>query len=63
MQENVLIAKEKELGIIPPTEEEMAIAQQIIQTGAEQNLGKPVNEPEVDEASIEAPESPKGGEI
>ena len=63
VQENVLIAKEKELGIIPPTEEEMAIAQQIIQTGAEQNLGKPVNEPEVDEASIEAPESPKGGEI
>ena len=27
------------------------------------NLGKPTNEPEVDESSVEAPESPKGGEI
>ncbi len=63
VEQNSLIAQEKELGIIPPTEQEMQIAQQLIQTGAEQNLGNTQTEPEVDTDSVEAPESPKGGEI
>ena len=68
VDQNKLIAQEKELGIIPPTEEEMQIAQQLIQTAGDQNLGKPVNEPEVDTRKTEDPESPgtpdlKGGEI
>jgi hypothetical protein len=63
VEQNSLIAQEKELGIIPPTEQEMQIAQQLIQTGSEQNLGNTQTEPEVDTDSVEAPESPKGGEI
>ena len=61
-EEDKLIAAEKEAGLIPPTEQEMQMAQKAMDAQS-QNLGKPVNEPEVDEASIEAPESPKGGEI
>ena len=56
------MAAEKELGIIPPTEQEMQIADSIIQsTGQKSEV-----EPEVDTSSVEAPESPevpKGGEI
>ena len=56
------MAAEKELGIIPPTEQEMQIADSIIQsTGQKSEI-----EPEVDTSSVEAPESPevpKGGEI
>jgi len=63
VEQNSLIAQEKELGIIPPTEQEMQIAQQLIQTGSDQNLGNTQTEPEVDTDSVEAPESPKGGEI
>ena len=68
VQENELIAQEKEAGIIPPTEEEMQIAQQIVQSTADQNLGKPINEPEIDTSKTEDPDSPgtpdlKGGEI
>jgi len=68
VQENQLIAQEKEAGIIPPTEEEMQIAQQIVQSTADQNLGKPINEPEIDTSKTEDPDSPgtpdlKGGEI
>jgi hypothetical protein len=58
------MAAEKKAGIILPTEQEMMLAQQVAEMG--QNLGKPQNEPEIDETSIEAPESPgvpKGGEI
>ena len=61
-EEDKLIAAEKEAGLIPPTEQEMQMAQMAMDAQS-QNLGKPVNEPEVDESSIEAPESPKGGEI
>ena len=68
VEENQLIAQEKEAGIIPPTEEEMQIAQQIVQSTADQNLGKPINEPEIDTSKTEDPDSPgtpdlKGGEI
>jgi len=68
VEENELIAQEKEAGIIPPTEEEMQIAQQIVQSTADQNLGKPINEPEIDTSKTEDPDSPgtpdlKGGEI
>ena len=58
------MAAEKKAGIILPTEQEMMLAQQVAEMG--QNLGKTQNEPEIDEKSIEAPESPgvpKGGEI
>ena len=62
VEQNELMAAEKELGIIPPTEQEMQIADSIIQsTGQKSEI-----EPEVDTSSVEAPESPevpKGGEI
>jgi len=64
VQEDRQMAAEKEAGIILPTEQEMMLAQQVAEMG--QNLGKTQNEPEIDEKSIEAPESPgvpKGGEI
>ena len=46
----------------------MQIAQQIVQSTADQNLGKPINEPEIDTSKTEDPDSPgtpdlKGGEI
>jgi len=31
--------------------------------GNKDNLGKPINEPEVDTSKTEDPEAPKGGEI
>ena len=64
VQEDRQMAAEKKAGIILPTEQEMMLAQQVAEMG--QNLGKTQNEPEIDETSIEAPESPgvpKGGEI
>ena len=64
IEQDKLINQEKEAGIIPPTPEEMEMAQQIL--AQQGDLGKPVTEPEVDETSIEAPESPgvpKGGDI
>ena len=65
IEQNKLIKYEKEAGIIPPTQEEMEMAQTIIQSGAaaNQNLGSTQTETEVDTDSVEAPESPKGGEI
>ena len=54
------MAQEKDAGIIPPTEQEMQLADTIIQSQASEK------EPEVDTSSVEAPESPevpKGGEI
>ena len=63
-EQDKLMAAEKKAGIILPTEQEMMLAQQVAEMG--QNLGKTQNEPEIDETSIEAPESPgvpKGGEI
>ena len=62
VEQNELMAAEKELGIIPPTEQEMQIADSIIQSAGQ----KSEIEPEVDTDSVEAPESPevpKGGEI
>jgi len=64
VQEDRQMAAEKKAGIILPTEQEMMLAQQVAEMG--QNLGKTQNEPEIDETSIEAPESPgvpKGGDI
>ena len=63
VEQNKLISAEKEAGIIPPTEQEMQVAQSIIGSESDQNLGKTQTEPEVNTDSVEAPESPKGGEI
>lgn len=60
VEQNKLMAQEKDAGIIPPTEQEMQMADTIIQSQASEI------EPEVDTTSVEAPESPevpKGGEI
>ena len=64
VEQDKLMNAEKAAGIILPSEQEMMLAQQVAEMG--QNLGKTQNEPEIDETSIEAPESPgvpKGGEI
>ena len=63
VEQNKLISAEKEAGIIPPTEQEMQVAQSIIGSESNQNLGKTQTEPEVNTDSVEATESPKGGEI
>ena len=63
VEQNKLMTAEKEAGIIPPTEQEIQIAQSIM--GQDQGQKSEV-EPEVDTSSVEAPESPevpKGGEI
>ena len=60
VEQNTLMAQEKDAGIIPPTEQEMQMADTIIQSQASEI------EPEVDTSSVGAPESPevpKGGEI
>ena len=65
VEQDKLIKAEKDAGIILPTEQEMMLAQQVAE------LGKPTKpksevEPEIDDSSTEAPESPgapKGGEI
>ncbi len=62
VEQDKLIKAEKEAGIILPTEQEMMLAAQAEQA-TKGNLGKPATEPDLDETSIEAPESPKGGEI
>jgi hypothetical protein len=64
-EQDKLMEAEKAAGIILPTEQEMMLAQQVAE------LGKPTKpksevEPEIDDSSTEAPESPgapKGGEI
>ena len=63
-EQDKLMAAEKDAGLIPPTEQEMQIAQMAID--AESKSQKSEIEPEVDTDSVEAPESPevpKGGEI
>ena len=63
-EQDKLIAAEKEAGLIPPTEQEMQIAQMAID--AENKGQKSEIEPEIDTSTVEAPESPevpKGGEI
>ena len=62
VEQDKLIKAEKAAGIILPTEQEMMLAAAAEQS-TKGNLGKPATEPELDETSIEAPESPKGGEI
>ena len=64
-EQDKLIKAEKAAGIILPTEQEMMLAQQASELGG-QGKGKSEIEPDIDETSIEAPESPgvpKGGEI
>ncbi len=63
IEQNKLIKYEKEAGIIPPTEQEIQTAEMIMQSAANSNLGNTQTETEVDTESVEAPESPKGGEI
>jgi len=65
IEQDKLMNEEKAAGIILPSEQEMMLAQQVAELG---NQSKPKSEiePEIDETSIEAPESPgapKGGEI
>ena len=63
-EEDKLIAAEREAGLIPPTEQEMQMAQMAMDAqGNKDNLGKPINEPEIDTSKTEDPEAPKGGEI
>ena len=63
-EEDKLIAAERESGLIPPTEQEMQMAQMAMDAqGNKDNLGKPINEPEIDTSKTEDPEAPKGGEI
>ena len=65
-EEDKLIAAEREAGLIPPTEQELQMAQMAMDVqsqGNKDNLGKPINEPEVDTSKTEDPEAPKGGEI
>jgi len=63
-EEDKLIEAERAAGLIPPTEQEMQMAQMAMNTGGNtDNLGKPINEPEVDTSKTEDPEAPKGGEI
>ena len=62
-EQDKIMQAEKEAGIILPTEQEMMMAQMAQDQKSGGNLWKPTNEPEVDESSVEAPESPKGGEI
>jgi hypothetical protein len=64
-EQDKLIKAEKAAGIILPTEQEMMLAQQASELSG-QGKGKSEIEPDIDETSIEAPESPgvpKGGEI
>ena len=65
VEQDKLMNAEKQAGIILPSEQEMMLAQQVAELG---NKTKPKSEtePEIDDSSTEAPESPgapKGGEI
>ena len=65
IEQDKLMNEEKKAGIILPSEQEMMLAQQVAELGS-QTKPKSEIEPEIDETSIEAPESPgapKGGEI
>jgi hypothetical protein len=65
VMEDRQMAAEKAAGIILPTEQEMMLAAAAEQS-TKGNLGKPPAEPDIDDTSTEAPESPgvpKGGEI
>ena len=65
-EEDKLIASEREAGLIPPTEQELQMAQMAMDAqnqGGGGGLGKSVTEPEIDTSKTEDPEAPKGGEI
>jgi len=64
-EEDKLIAAEREAGLIPPTEQEMQMAQMAMDAEQKTQTSKPKSEvePDVDTDKVEAPESPKGGEI
>ena len=65
-EEDKLIAAEREAGLIPPTEQEMQMAQMAMDAqaqGNKDNLGKPINEPEIATSKTDDPEAPKCGEI
>ena len=57
--------EERAAGMIPPTEQEMQIAQMAMDAEQKTQTSKPKSEvePDVDTDNVEAPESPKGGEI
>ena len=66
VEQDKLIKAEKAAGIILPTEQEMMMAQQVAELEGQKNKSKSEVEPEIDDSSTEAPESPgapKGGEI
>ena len=67
-EQNKLMDEERAAGMIPPTEQEMQMAQMAIdadQKTQKTQTSKPKSEiePDVDTDKVEAPESPKGGEI
>ena len=64
-EQNRLMDEERSAGMIPPTEQEMQIAQMTMDAEQKTQTSKPKSEvePDVDTDSVEAPESPKGGEI
>jgi len=64
LEQDVQMSAEKEAGIIPPSQEEMMMANQAAQ--ATGGIGNIPQDMEIDTDSFEAPESPglpKGGEI
>ena len=64
-EQNKLMDEERAAGMIPPTEQEMQMAQMAMDAEQKTQTSKPKSEvePEVDTDKVEAPESPKGGEI
>jgi len=64
-EQNKLMDEERASGMIPPTEQEMQMAQMAMDAEQKTQTSKPKSEvePDVDTDKVEAPESPKGGEI
>ena len=64
-EQNKLMDEERAAGMIPPTEQEMQMAQMAMDAEQKTQTSKPKSEvePDVDTDNVEAPESPKGGEI
>ena len=65
-EQDKIMNAEKAAGIILPSEQEMMMAQQVAELEGQKNKSKSEAEPEIDDSSTEAPESPgvpKGGEI
>ena len=65
-EQDKIMNAEKAAGIILPSEQEMMLAQQAAELEGQKNKSKSEVEPEIDDSSTEAPESPgapKGGEI